>query len=92
MERKLPADNEELHRRPVVIRFKNAAFCHHISEGRRFEEGARCFILNPINGEIKKVSEAENSTAELIRKFFFSKKQEPKPENCRFSQFFLELG
>lgn len=61
MDRKLSADNEESRRRPVVISLKNAAFCHHFSEGRKPNDDIRSFILNPINGDIKKVSKSFNS-------------------------------
>lgn len=54
MDRKLVAENEESRRRPVVISFKNATFCHYHGEGHRQQDGARSFILNPINGDIKK--------------------------------------
>lgn len=62
MDRKKPvSDGEETKRRPVIINFKNATFCHHRSQERQLDENARSFMLNPINGEIKKVS-----------KFYFS--------------------
>lgn len=52
------SDNDEAKRRPVIINFKSATFCHHRSEERQNVENVRSFMLKPINGDIKKVSRA----------------------------------